>query len=334
MAVEIDKLGSKRYTSPRSDVIRVVPNQGHEYTISPLDAGLDDAPFPAWIYEPEDPVTDELTVYEYGLGESGAICENEAHHIAMLGMPVAVHDTPRSREMPSFYRWATNPHVRKDLVRHALNPLILPSQATESVVDAAQDHDGSYTGVIAKSRSMGGISGIMHAAHDPRVQTLYLDGSAGLVLRNAMANHVGSLVGIAKDEIVPAATYMMRHGPEGAVDRIMKHFTDDPVRLLREVGFLILRRPDISNGLEELRERGTSVIVLHHELDQFFKDGDVQTAAEQLVKRGLISFVERSRGTRHVHGIEKPRESAQLFHDLVLRAKHAAQPVATTVSGL
>lgn len=321
MAVEIDKLGSRRYTLPNSDIVHVVPTEGQPYTITPLETDIHGRRFDSWIYEPEDPVTSDATVLNYGLGESGAINEAEAHYIATLGMPIALHDTPRRQEMPPLRSILTNPRLQKRLVQHALNPLILPSQATERVVDAVQAHSSRYKKFNAKSRSMGGVSGAMNAAHDTRIDTLYLDGAAGIVSGNALLNHATGFISIATAEIPPAAMAFMQYGPKDALERVTRHMNDDPTRIFREIGFLTLKRPDISKCLEELAERDVTVIAVGHELDGFFEDSNMDSAIKKLVARGLIHVHKRSLGTRHVHGIEKPKESAQLYHDLIMQAK-------------
>ncbi len=323
MAFTLDKLGSKRYNSRNTDVVRVVPQNGQEYTITPLETKLNGTPFKSWILEPENPITPDLTVLDYGLGESGAINESEAHYIAMEGMPIALHDTPRRQEAVSFKNWAMNPRLRKRLAQHAFNPLILPSQATEAVVDAAQEYAPAYAHVIDKTRSMGGLSGIMHAVHDERVETVYLEAVAGLVKGHPLPGHARGLPGIALKEIPPAVKAVMKYGPEDAVDRIMRHMGDDKLRIVREIGFLILVRPDISRCLEELKDRDVTVAAVYHEHDEFFPEKAMGETLEDLATRGLVHLVKRSPKTRHVFGIEQPKLSAQMYRNVITEARQS-----------
>lgn len=318
MAVETDKFGSKRYTSPRSDVVRVVPKVGQEYTITPLPTEHDGKPFTTHIFEPENPLTKDLTLVGYGLGENGGVGEGEAHGMAILGIRNALHDTPRSQETPDFCDILKDPSLLKDLGKNALNPLILPSEAISEVANTAHEYNEEYENFYLKVRSMGGLTGSMIAARDERVKKLYMDAPAGIVKGNAFKNHVTGLKGIATEELPPAIRGVMKYASRETMRRIVGHFRDNPLLFGREIVFLVAKTPDVSALLETAHKRGTEITVVNHELDRFFPDQAMVRAITALRERGIVDRHYRSIGTRHVFGIEQPLKSAELYRDLII----------------
>lgn len=307
---------AREYPSlPRTGDLSVKVPDGQDYSIHHLTASLDGREFNVWVFEPDKPQTDEMTVYAYGFGENDASVENEAHELAALGLPVTLHGTSRRQPMPSPLALLCKPRLRKQFIRHAQNPLIQPSAAISRTMDSVQKYSSKYKIFAAKCHSMGGLTGIMLACHDDRINTLHLDGSAGIVMRNALLNHVKNPVELVKDEIIPASRYLKEYGPIDGMKRSLDHVKDDPLRLLREMAFLILRRPDISRGLEELRVRDVTVIVVSHELDRFFLEHDMEKATRMLVERGLVTYYHQSKGTKHTHVQVRPKESAALYRD-------------------
>lgn len=333
MAFTVDKFGSKRYTSRKTDVVRVVPKHGQEYTITPLATELDGQPFMTHIFEPEDPKTPDLTLVAYGLGENSGVGEGEAHAMAMLGIPNTLHDTPRTQVNPELRDIILNPRLLKDMAKSAINPLILPSKALSEVADVAQDYQPKYKKIKVKARSMGAVTGSMFAAHDDRVDSLLLDGPGGIATGNALLNHATGAYGIATKEIPPAVRGVMQHASKETIDRIGKHFTSNLALFGHEVLFMVAKTPDISELLKEAHDKGVNITIMNHEEDQFFEDQNMVRSISRLMKRGIVDRHHRSLGTRHVFGIEKPHESAQLYYDLMIGAKLAAsQPQLATAT--
>lgn len=323
----VEKQGERIYPAlPDTGVLNVTAKNGRDYSIRPIAPEIHGKDFPAWIMEPEGAEADLLTVYAYGLGENAAAVENEAHELAALGYNVAVHETPRTVPFPRDLR------KLRTFVEDMKNPLILPSMAISGTMDAAQAYSDKYERFAVKARSMGGLTGIMLACHEEGIVSLHLDGSAGVVLGNAIINHSKHAGGIIKQEIAPATKYLRSQGPADMMGRMLGHVGKDPTRLPREIGFLLLKRPDIARGLEEIHDRGVITVLVSHENDQFFEEAGMERAARMLVSRGLLTYYHQSKGTKHVNGLIAPQHNAELYRDTLRMAAEKQARKRTKVS--
>ncbi len=314
-----------RKVSPRSriteDIDHIVPETGQSFDVHHLSPEFGGTAFKAVLFIPDEPSTTETTVYSYGVGANAVQYRQEAEAIAALGMPVALHNDPRKDPKLNLLKLATSSRSRSALKKHVQNPVLRSSQATERVMDAV-DNLGQLSGNFKlKAHSKGGLPASMLAAHDERIKTVTFDGPAGFVLRNALFNHASSLGAIGKN-VKEFMSYMNEYGPEDSMSESLGHVKSNPILLGREILFLVAKRPNVTPLLEEVQERGnTSVAVISHEHDAFFKDTDMQLAVEQLAARGLVHHHLRSLNTKHTNPMDNPIGSAHLYQEAVTQAE-------------
>jgi pimeloyl-ACP methyl ester carboxylesterase len=301
--------------------IRIIPEDGQSYTVTPLETDIEGMPFRTRILEPEDPITDRATLLAYGLGSNSLLHENEASHIARRGMPVVLHDEPRVKLSRSFSlnELMTDRDALEEYMRDRLNPLIFASEALSVVMDATQHHDEKYQKFRVKGHSKGGPTAMMLAAYEENVEDIVLDGPARIVPGNALWNHVSGIIPILTDEVIPMAKDLLANGPKDARERMIKYFRDDPMRLGCEIILLIARNPDAAPLLAEIKshEDEVGIAVISHQRDRFFKQNAMNKAVARLMEMGLVDVYRPLKGTKHVNPNINPRGSAEVYESVM-----------------
>ncbi|MDB5183395.1 MAG: hypothetical protein JWO07_76 [Candidatus Saccharibacteria bacterium] len=299
--------------------IRIIPEDGQSYTVTPLETEIEGMPFRTRLLEPDYPITDRATLLAYGLGSNSLLHENEASHFARRGMPVVLHDDPRVKPTRPLNELITDRDALEEYIRDRLNPLIFASEALSIVMDTTRQHDEKYQKFRLKGHSKGGATAMMLAAYEEDIEDVVLDGPVRIVPGNALWNHASNLIPMLTDEVIPMAKDLLANGPKDTRERMVKYFKDDPVRLGCEIILLISRNPDAAPLLAEIKshENEVGIAVVSHQEDRFFRQMAMNKAVAKLMTMGLVDVYRPLKGTKHVNANINPRGSAEVYESVM-----------------
>lgn len=227
---------------------------------------------------PDNPRNDRALLIGGGFGAPEVAYMDMAAELARRGYTVGTWSPPRAQSLfsPSSYKPA-----------HMADPLLLQSQAGYATWKGIQQESGAQH-VDILGHSMGFLiaqkvaSRVVEQFPSGTVNLLISDAGAGLDGPGSFGRHLKQVGEIIEQEVLAEANNM--YDPEQRhvfMYHAIYYLLRSPVRLLRE-GAACVIRPDATETIPRLKEKGASFVMITAGNDAFFDEKDVLKASAHL----------------------------------------------------